>query len=507
VFSARFASDGDTIVYAAAWEGQRSEIFLTRRGSTESRPLGFAPATLLALSSSGEMALALEPRFVYSNYRPGVLAVAPLTGGAARRLLPQVSAADWSPDGRELAVARVDDNGGSRVEWPQGKLAYHTEGTIAALRVSPEGKRLACIETQASGSRVVVIERGGAVKELSTGWGDPLPGLAWSPDGRRVYFSLGRLTGRPSLSVVDLHGMQRLLLALPGALRLEDVARDGRVLLSHISVSLRLRVGSADTPGERDLSWFTHSYVHDVSADGRRLLFAEHEPGQGSPLYLRDVDGSMAVRIGGFAPGAFSPDGTRIAAITSDQERLLVLPIREGETVELPRGAIRRFDNAAWLPDGRHLLILAADAEGKRVFQQALEGGPPRPVTEPIAADTFCPSPDGGRFVVSDGRRLSIHSLDGSPTRAVPGEHTAHNVLRWSADGRAVFTYRAGEMPGHLYRIDLATGVEHVERTLEPPDPTGVWRIHPVVVTPDGRTWAYTVTQTLADLFIYSGLR
>jgi Tol biopolymer transport system component len=507
VFSARFASDGDTIVYAAAWEGQPPDVFLARRGSTESRPLGFAPAKLLALSSAGEMALALEPRFVYSGFQPGVLAVAPLAGGAARRLLPRVNAADWSPDGHELAVARVNDNGGSRIEWPPGRIAYQTGATISALRVSPDGKRLGCIETEGSGSRVVVIEKGGAAKELSTGWGDPLPGLAWSPDGRRVYFSLSRPTGRPSLSVVDLHGVQRLLLALPGALRLEDVARDGRVLLSHISVSLRLRVGSADAAVDRDLSWFTHSYVHDVSADGRRLLFQEDAPGQGSALYLRDVDGSMAVRIGGFAPGAFSPDGTRIVAPSSDQDRLLVVPVREGETVELPRGAIRQFERAVWLPDGRHLLILAADAEGKRVFQQAVEGGPPSPVTQPIAADTFCPSPDGGRFVESDGKRLAIDSLDGGPPQAVPGDHAGHKLIRWSADGRAVFTYRPGDLPGRLYRIDLATGGEQVVRTLLPPDPAGVWRIHPVVVTPDGRTWAYTATQTLSDLYVYSGLR
>ncbi len=508
VFSARFAPDADTIVYAAAWEGGPSEVFLARRGSTESRPLGFAPAKLLALSSSGEMALALEPRFLYSGFQPGVLAVAPLAGGAARRLLPQVNAADWSPDGRELAVARVDDNGGSRVEWPPGKVAYRTEATIGALRVSPDGHRLACIEVGVNSARVVLVGRDGAVSELSTGWDGVLPGLAWSPDGRRVYFSLGRPSRSPSLSVVDLHGVERPLLAFPGALRLEDVSRDGRVLLSHISVSLRLRVGSADTAGERDLSWFTSSFVHDVSADGRGLLFEEDEPEQGSALYLRDVDGSMAVRIGGgYSLGALSPDAARIAAVTLDQAHLLVLPTREGETVELPRGTIRRFDKAAWLPDGHHLLILAADAEGKRVFQQSLDGGPPRPVTEPIAADTFCPSPDGGRFVARDGKRLAIYSLDGSPPHAVPGEHPGHSLIRWSADGRAVFSYRAGELPGRLYRIDLTTGVEQVVRTLLPPDPAGVWRIHPVVVTPDGRTWGYTATQTLSELYVYSGLR
>jgi Tol biopolymer transport system component len=509
VFSARFASDGDTIVYAAAWEGGPSEVFLARRGSAESRPLGFAPANLLALSSSGEMALSLEPRNVLSWLHPGVLALAPLGGGAARRLLPDVNAADWAPDGQELAVARVDDKGGSRIEWPPGKLAYQTAAIVSALRVSPDGSRLACIESRDEAARLVLIERGGIAKELAAGWEAPSPGLAWSPDGRRVYFSVGRLARSPMLSVVDLHGSVRPVLELPGGLRLEDVSRDGRVMLAHIGQSLRLRVGSADSENDRDHSWFTHPLLLDVSRDGQRLLFRELRTGEREvPLYLRDVHGGMAVRIGsGFSSGALSPDGNRVAAVSSSQDRLTVLPVREGETVELPKGTIRRFGSLAWPPDGKHLLFLAADADGQRAFEQDIEGGVPHPLTAPIAATTFCPSPEGGRFVASDGRHLVIYSLDGGPTRDVPGEHVDHSLVRWSSDGRSVFSYRTDDLPGRLYRIDLSSGVEQVVRTLMPPDPAGVWRISPVVVTPDGRTWAYTALQTLSNLYVYTGLQ
>ena len=41
---ARFAPDGQTIVYSAAWDGKPSEIFTTRVGSDDSRPLGIFPA-------------------------------------------------------------------------------------------------------------------------------------------------------------------------------------------------------------------------------------------------------------------------------------------------------------------------------------------------------------------------------------------------------------------------------------------------------------------------------
>src|SRR6202162_5983548 len=56
---ARFAPDGQTIVYSAAWDGKPSEIFTARVGSSEARPLGIFPAGILAISSGGGMAISL----------------------------------------------------------------------------------------------------------------------------------------------------------------------------------------------------------------------------------------------------------------------------------------------------------------------------------------------------------------------------------------------------------------------------------------------------------------
>ena len=62
----------------------------------------------------------LRPRGI----RAGTLARAPLAGGAPRAVLDGVISADWSPDGRELAVSL-----GSRLEYPIGKVLYETEPT------------------------------------------------------------------------------------------------------------------------------------------------------------------------------------------------------------------------------------------------------------------------------------------------------------------------------------------------------------------------------------------
>src|SRR5437870_3430185 len=63
VGTARFSSDGRTIIYGAAWEGNPSEIFVSRVDSGEARPLGIGPSELLSISRNGELAVLLKPHF------------------------------------------------------------------------------------------------------------------------------------------------------------------------------------------------------------------------------------------------------------------------------------------------------------------------------------------------------------------------------------------------------------------------------------------------------------
>ena len=94
---ARFAPDGQTIVYSAAWDGKPSEIFTTRVGSSDSRPLGIFPAGILSISSAGEMAIALGCENRWEKCF-GTLARVPLAGGTPREVLEDVGSADFSPD-------------------------------------------------------------------------------------------------------------------------------------------------------------------------------------------------------------------------------------------------------------------------------------------------------------------------------------------------------------------------------------------------------------------------
>ncbi|MGA7591559.1 MAG: serine/threonine-protein kinase, partial [Candidatus Sulfotelmatobacter sp.] len=145
VHAARFAPDGKTIIYSAAWEGKSLQLFTTRPESPESHDLEPAGADVLAVSSTGEMALSLRSHPVAQFLYSGTLARVPLVGGAPREIMDNVEWADWSPDGNTLAIVR-QEQGRHRLEFPPAKLLYEADGWIGHIRISPKADTIAFID-------------------------------------------------------------------------------------------------------------------------------------------------------------------------------------------------------------------------------------------------------------------------------------------------------------------------------------------------------------------------
>jgi len=170
---ARFAPDGQTIIYSAAWEGGPVEIFSTRYGTPESRSMGIPGAEILGVSSTGEMAVLLKSKQTKSQVFTGTLARVPIGGGAPREVLENIQWADWSPDGSQLAVVR-DVNGRNRLEYPVGKALYETGGWISHPRISRKGDLIAFIDHPIQGDSiggVVVVDMNGHTRPLSQTYG------------------------------------------------------------------------------------------------------------------------------------------------------------------------------------------------------------------------------------------------------------------------------------------------------------------------------------------------
>ena len=75
------------MIYSAAWEGASSDIYSGRTDSLGERPMGFADAELLGISSAGEMAIRTNTVFMAGFARRGVLSIVPTAGGAPRPIV------------------------------------------------------------------------------------------------------------------------------------------------------------------------------------------------------------------------------------------------------------------------------------------------------------------------------------------------------------------------------------------------------------------------------------
>jgi hypothetical protein len=80
IAEARFAPDGQTIIYGAAVEGRHNRLFSARQGSPEVRALDLPEGDIAAISASGEIAIVLSRS--YWSRLPGTLARVSLAGGA-----------------------------------------------------------------------------------------------------------------------------------------------------------------------------------------------------------------------------------------------------------------------------------------------------------------------------------------------------------------------------------------------------------------------------------------
>ncbi len=509
VLSARFAPDGRTIVYGAAWGGNPSEIYTVRTEGPESRPLGLPNATVASVSSTGELAM-FSREGMTTMGAWATLSRVPLAGGAPRPLLEEVGAADWTPDGKELAVMRVREGGGRRLELPAGKTLFETKKRTEGLRVSPDGKHVAIAEVDGEKTSLVVVDLAGKARTVVGPLQVLVGTFAWLPSGREILFYGGASRDDTALRAVDLSGRVRTLYRSTGVLFVHDVFPDGRVLVEH-AMSLRgLMFARASDGQETDLSWFDSSNVADVSIGGKALLFNEEgEATGGTPrAFFRRTDGSPAVRIGDGAGLALSPDASR--ALVREGDGVAVVPVGAGTPQRLALGPVADVTGATFFADGKRILLYGSEKGKGPRFWIVEPPAEPRAVTpENTLGAAGLLSPDGLRVVVwsADTSILSILPLGGGPAVALAG--TEHDdPIAWTPDGRGLYVRPGGGESGRIEILDVTTRTRKPWKILAPPDPASVSEISSGAFARDGSAYAYTYRRVLtSDLYVVEGLK
>jgi eukaryotic-like serine/threonine-protein kinase len=515
ISAARFAPDGQSIVYSAAWVGNPEELFITRPQNPVSRALEIK-GSILSISSSGEMAILLNPKFTLGWQRTGTLARLPIDGGAPREVLTNVQDADWSPDGKNLAVAHITPNGYT-LEYPIGKALYKTIGWLNNIQVSSDNQHLAFMDHPTIGDdrgTIKVVDLQGKIKTLTPEFASE-GGLQWSLDGKEIWFTASiEGSNEQPLYAVTLDGKRRVVAAMLGNLILHDLDSKGNALISRDSRRREIAILAPGESRERDMSWFDWSFARDLSEDGKTLVFEEEGAGGGPnySVFVRNTDGSPAVKLGEGYALSLSPDGKYVAAqLPSDSSYITLLPTGPGEPKVIRIREINFVNGAmGWFKDNNRFMI-AGNQSGKkpRWWLYEISAAKLTPITgEGIIGQKVLVSADQNSILARSEQGFAFYSTQGELQKEISALTIDDALIQWTSDGKGVFVVdRSAENPLEVYRVDLNNGKRTLWKVITPSDPAGIAGRGLVLMTPDGNTYAYTYRRVLSDLYLVPGLQ
>lgn len=396
-----------------------------------------------------------------------------------------------------------------------GTILYQSSGWISNIRFSPRHDTIAFMDHPVlwdNRGTVRLVDLTGQVRSLTQEW-EAESGLAWRPDAKEIWFAGIDKGHNLNLMAVDLSGKLRTLLDLPVEVRLEDVAPDGRVLVSLNSTRLAMEYSTLGSNEGVDLSWHDWNSPRDISIDGKFVLFedASEAAGPNYAVATRQVDGELPVKLGDGSSGGLSPDGKWAISISpTPAPQITLLPIGPGQQRVINVSGLDHVTSgwARFLTDGQRLAV-NGDANGRaaRCYTVEVSTGKATAVT-PEGILCGPSSPEGSSIVgVAADRSVSIYSLDGASIRTIPNFGNTFVAVQWSEDSGALYCYRPGEFPGKVYRVDIATGKQSTIQQLKPGVSAGVVMLAPIVVSRDGKRFAYAYNQTLSALYLITGLQ
>jgi Tol biopolymer transport system component len=334
-------------------------------------------------------------------------------------------------------------------------------------------------------------------------------GIAWAPSGKEVWFSGSYIGVAAQLKSVDLSGHGHWVARVPGVLAIYDIARDGRVLLSHQNGRVSAMALGPGESQERDLTVTNWTLVSALSPDGRQVLLEEQGSGSHSEydIYLRSTDGSPPVRLGEGEGRDFSPDMKWVLASLSLRvpRELFLIPLGPGEPQQITQDAIDHGD-ARFLPNGKSIVFTGIELRHKpRIYTQEIGDDSPRAIS-PEGVRGAVPTADG-KFVFGFAAAVALYPVDrqGAP-RPIRGIHPDDSIASVSPDGRSVLVYSATKNSMEVFRVDLASGRRVLFKKIGPADPTGIVFAFGAF-TPDGKYYAYCYGRVLDELYAVDGLR
>ncbi len=409
---------------------------------------------------------------------------------------------------------------------PATRLTSHP-GTEFAARFSPDGRWIAFSAGYDGGQNVYVMPaQGGTPRRLT--WRGACQVRGWSPDGRKVLFSMAaRSESRPVSQVwaVDLEGSEPEALPLGIAAQAAYSPDGGRILYNPKGQEeyywKRYKGGQHPEIWLADLKAGTHRRVtpyvgknaHPMwTAEGGALFVSDRGDRGVSNLYRLDLATGGAAALTSFTDYDVqwpSTDGRRVVFSQAGQlhvldlatgaERRLDITAPSDLVRTLPRtvNAKDTLQHVSLAPGGKRFVV---EARGDLFVLPVEADAPARNLTRTSGVRERFPavSPDGKQVAYfsdeSGEYDLYVRPAEGGPARRIPtGLATTVYHLAWSPDGTKLLF---GDKTFALHLVDVASGKGEViatSRNLKNDEFT--WETADYAWSPDSAWIAYTLVE------------
>ncbi|HUL72222.1 MAG TPA: protein kinase [Vicinamibacterales bacterium] len=396
----------------------------------------------------------------------------PLLGGDARKILDNVTGADWSPDGRLIAFTRwvSGDRSGSVVGLAEAngtgerELALINGRALVTPRWSPDSRTIAAVNGESSVATAfgvsLVDVSGGAVRLLASPGKMRQSSVLWSADSRSVIYSEAEsIVAWNSGSVARIisqdvaTGAERVLCWMPNHSRTIDALGPGRLLLDTRSSRENLRempIGNAALPAR----WLTHGNSTDrqptYSPDGQWVAFSSNRSGNLEIWAVNRSDGTVR-RLTDDPADDWDP------AYSADGRRLLWGSNRSGPYeiwAANPDGSSPQqlthdgyfAQNPGQTADGRWIAYIQTNPATTGLWKVRSDGKDPVRIVKGVIQISDV-SPDGTHVLFVDGLASKVRVVrveDGQPAPfdiVVAARKATTAVMgrsRWMPNGRAI---------------------------------------------------------------------
>ena len=501
VFGARFAADGETVIYTVGKPDGSSDLAVVGRRDQLPRYLNVPDLSrLFAVSTSDELAVLL---------RGQVLARMPLSGGGPRKLMQHVVDADWMPDGNSLAIIRRGSGGKTVVEYPIGKIIAEFPNATA-IRVSPDGRRVVVAHFDGIAyAQLTVFDTQNQRTDVA---GFKAPTLnavpCWAPAGNEIWMS-SLVAAERTIYAFDLNKNRRPVFTMAGAFELESISRHGTALIDLIDQRLGVAGVAPGDTAERDLSLTDeYAYYSPLAADGKTYAYTIFGV-DGPATYLRRITEPHAVRLcDGVVSGPISPDLRWVPVDRTKPRRATFLtPTGLGTESELMVPGLTAPQVVGWIPNGELVIAGRSDARSQLVVWDPSAKKSRVVAAGPFDDTGFC-DPEGHICMYKpEGANWKLSSLDGSQQSEVRGVDPNEVVLGFTAGAKELYV-----TPGDVrqfstvWRVDWATGKREVWKQFSSPHGRQL-NLEAMAIAPDGRSYVYSYEDYRSGLYTADGLK